>query len=847
MSKFNWQTDEDVTWDDSAAVAETAVPRRHPWVTYLLIVVAAITAVALIFRQVNQRVEAATANATSDILASHNLVQQADADQDVELFSTLLSGVDDAWVVAQSELVQQSGLFGRSAFDLTWLPQNTAVTQTDVENGIAGVEITPELNAAELTFLQNYRVAVGNGVTETVQLKQTAVYRLGTQRWLYAPPNSEFWGAFETTSGAMLRLAYPARDAELATRLAFDLEAKLAEMCRSLSDLNCPDGFYLLVRLDNDPRSLINTARPAHILGSGSQLTLPTPTLVGLPLDEAGYQALYRGYAIQLVGAAVAELTDYECCQHLAYFQALLDYQLDELGLRPLTLDRADYERVVRESVAFDELDASWRSADDLDGEDGWLVVTAVDFIRQQLPTISVTGLQRDLSRSSLLANWLALITAESTFFNRDSLSQRWQSFAFEQVQARQEPPPRPLPAQDVYLLCAPDQSGEGVYTGLYQYQWASSEWQQQPLESVALSLNPLPDDNVFLLLDAGGDILHTYLWQDGSSRVFWTGQTITFGQFDPTGKYLLAYYLEALVISRVDDWAACSAGDCTFEPLGGYPVWSPQGTDFLMLPADSLGQEPFVVNGRTILFDPSLNAAEWSIYRGNGQPPTTSLNSLTNVGTGYAPFWLDESTFGYIWQIPLSSDSSRHELVLMSTTDETPQPILSQSELQLALPEENSFTVPRMRYVMPHPHQPGLLFIVAMGSDRQVFIFSYDVQTDDLQFLLDTGLGDGHSVGFSPDGRFLVVTGPDNGQGVFENRRNDIYLYDLETNQIQTFAGTNPGFAPANTYDWSADGQWLAITQENQTMALVAPAYDYVQFIPHNLGDCGNVAWLNQ
>jgi Tol biopolymer transport system component len=120
-------------------------------------------------------------------------------------------------------------------------------------------------------------------------------------------------------------------------------------------------------------------------------------------------------------------------------------------------------------------------------------------------------------------------------------------------------------------------------------------------------------------------------------------------------------------------------------------------------------------------------------------------------------------------------------------------------------------------------------------------------METDDLQFLLATGLGDGHSLGFSPDGRYLVVTGPEDGRQLFYEQRNDIYLYDLTTNQIQTFAGTNPGFALANTYDWSADGQWLVIAQESQTMALVAPAYDYLQLIPHNLGACSNVVWVNQ
>ena len=303
----------------------------------------------------------ATANATSDILASHTLVQQAGTGQDVELFNNLLSGRDQDWVDVQSELLQMGNLFDRSAFDLTWLPSpNTAVTLADVESGAIGVDINPELNAAELTFLQDYAIAVGNGVTETVQLKQTAVYRIGTQRWLYAPPDDEFWGEFETITGSMVSLAYPARDADVAQRLSFDLDAKLAEMCRTLADLNCPDGFRLSLRLDSDPQSFLDAAELSHALRSGPMLTLPTPTLVGLPVDEAGYQVLYRGYAIHLVGAAIAELTGYDCCRNVDYFQALLDYQLDELGLRPLNLDRVDYERVVRENIGFETLAAGW-------------------------------------------------------------------------------------------------------------------------------------------------------------------------------------------------------------------------------------------------------------------------------------------------------------------------------------------------------------------------------------------------------------------------------------------------------------------------------------------------------
>ena len=159
-------------------------------------------------------------------------------------------------------------------------------------------------------------------------------------------------------------------------------------------------------------------------------------------------------------------------------------------------------------------------------------------------------------------------------------------------------------------------------------------------------------------------------------------------------------------------------------------------------------------MNGRTILFDQTLTPDEWPLYRGSDQPPTTSLDALTYLGVGYAPFWLDESTFGFIWQVPLSSNRSRHELVLMSTTDGTPRAILSETELQLALPGDALPTRPTMRYVTPHPQRPELLFIVALSGDQKVNVFSYNLDTTDLRFLLATGSEGDHSLGISPNTR---------------------------------------------------------------------------------------------
>lgn len=259
-------------------------------------------------------------------------------------------------------------LYEREMLGLHWLPL------ADVNSRLPDIEldIDPELNAAELRFAQEYAIDVGNGVTETVILRQTAVYRRGAQRWLLSPPDADFWGDTITDRGSILTLAYPERDKPIAEKLAFDLDAKLNEMCRTLPDLNCPDDLRLHLRLNNDLTSLGWMAEPLSTLSAGFPMDLPTPTLVGLPVDEAGYQALYRGYAAKLATAVISQLVGYDCCQHAIFFQALTNYQLSRLGLRPWPVTVDDYARVVSERVSGYELNQVWQRSrpEYLAGED---------------------------------------------------------------------------------------------------------------------------------------------------------------------------------------------------------------------------------------------------------------------------------------------------------------------------------------------------------------------------------------------------------------------------------------------------------------------------------------------
>ena len=94
-------------------------------------------------------------------------------------------------------------------------------------------------------------------------LQATSVYRLGRERWLLAPPESDFWGDPETLQGARLKIAVPARDSELASRLLPDLERKLDEMCRTLAGIECPADKAVEIEFSTDPAALAATALPA--------------------------------------------------------------------------------------------------------------------------------------------------------------------------------------------------------------------------------------------------------------------------------------------------------------------------------------------------------------------------------------------------------------------------------------------------------------------------------------------------------------------------------------------------------------------------------------------------------
>ncbi len=352
--KYDWQVGEE-KWQanppgedrrvnrpaqDHVAIGEDAVRprrshRRAVLIAFVVIGLVAATASLLVAGRAHE----VTASITQDVLAVHDTVQRAIAQSDAELFDALVlqSGSDAGWRVVQHDLMQRALLFDRRPLGLHLQAADPQVVQ---------VNLSPDLKESEVVTEYAYTTATGSGITETVRLRHTAIYRFDQARWLLAPPGNDFWGDSITSEGEFLTLVYPERDAPVGGRLAHDLDDMLAQLCADSTSIQCPAGFRVHLRLSgwsSYQAEALGTGR-LTIAGRMVEIEMLTPTLVGLPVDEADYQALYRGYAIQVAHAVFNIATREQTSGSRFISPVVLDKRLIEIGIRawpPVAADDA--------------------------------------------------------------------------------------------------------------------------------------------------------------------------------------------------------------------------------------------------------------------------------------------------------------------------------------------------------------------------------------------------------------------------------------------------------------------------------------------------------------------------
>ena len=453
-NNFNWRTDEEFDWDEEEI---TAAPRQRAplaWqrparILAVLLLVGA--AVFLVTRRAREQVDETTAEVNEDVLSSFDLLLRATEKADRELFLTLLSGRDAGWTEAQKMLLDSGLIFGRQTFNLqldrAGLDENRPVAEN--------ITLSSDFTAAEVTFRAPYAAEVGNGLSVPIVLEQTQVYRRGNdQRWLLSPPLEDFWGAWATIAGQRLRVRYPLRDEALATRLAADLDSRLGAMCR-LPGVVCPVDLRVELRLGEEPGTLLTGLDKETQIAGGPSFNLPAPTLVGIPVDEAGYQALLRGYAGHIVSALLTGYSGYECCDHPLFYQALLDFQLNQLAIQAWPLAQEDYGFLLNTAPPASKMFQIWSEPfDPLRERGAWQQVYAlVDFVLSSETTTSVPEMQRMLNRHATFSGWLYGLI-DFPYYDEPAVNQAWLQFLYDKADLVARVPPRPFPEESMALVC---------------------------------------------------------------------------------------------------------------------------------------------------------------------------------------------------------------------------------------------------------------------------------------------------------------------------------------------------------------------------------------------------------
>ncbi|MBE7531234.1 MAG: hypothetical protein HS099_16055 [Ardenticatenaceae bacterium] len=854
---FDWQTEDDGGWDTLEAQPQrTTPPPKRPWPALLVVLVLLATAALVIYWQFNRRIETLTATIEADVLSSHNLVNRAVAGQDMELLAPLLSAREPGWTNTYEKLLTQGLFYDRAPFYLPLAAANEAYTDLSVaDEAYIRMEVAPDMNAAELHFLQEHTLGLGE---ESVMLEHTAVYRRGRTRWLLAPPDADFWGDWQTTELDRLTLIYPQRDTAVAQQLAEDVTAVLDNVCRQSSPQTCPADLRLTLRLDTDPATLLAMADPANLYDGNLRLNLPTPTLVGLPIDEAGYQAMAKGYGAAVAATLITYLAEWDCCAHAPVYQAFLEYQLSQMGLRPWPVTPAIHARIINSGANLDTLFNFWResSFQPLLAADGWQLYAFVDFFMRQPAAPQAMAILTSFNKPQTLSQWLAgLVGAQQEEGNmvQELLLRDWWLFAHTQLVANQGPLPIPLPDQDLLLTCSTDLS-EMVTTTLYRYQLATKTWQVEYSVDGLLFSSPLPGDEAVILqtVPLNAELFKPLLWRDGIGLPAVSQDypvSLSWGKMDPTGRYLLVYGVPANGMDphpMLVDMTACDEDGCATIPLSGNPVWSLDGAQTILEAMGFLGNGLLMgTDGRVLLFSNDFQVENVPLSRANQTGDPASEVALP-VSGGTAPFWVDEQTYGYIQASSPSGLETVQQIVLATTADDAPQPVLSTQDLLQAIPEASRPFRLAIRYVLPHPTQPDWLVVMAT-SRAEHFIFLVNWRENVIEYRLRFVSSSPHHAGFSPDGRYLIVTGAP-ADSFFAPQNVFVYLlHDIAANVTETFMAGVYNTTPAFPFDWSADGRWLAQIMNNGVINLIAPDYDYQTLIVHEKGNCSSLAWVNR
>lgn len=845
---FSWQTDEDLGWDDPAPQPPPQPRRRLPWSWLLALAAAALLITAVIYARIQAQVKETTNRAEQDVLAAHQLSQNAAATGDLDLFRSNLSRRDASWAETQRELVTQGLFLDRTAFGLRWWG-GTEIALTDAAATPTlpiTITLAPDLLSAEILYEQEYLLSGSATTSETIRLQHTAVYRRGDGRWLRADPLDEFWGETREINKQFVTIRYNQRDELLVTRLAQDLNEQLLTMCQAFPSVTCNDNLPITVLFTRNPQHFFTLLDLEKILTTEEILRLPSPTLVGLPVDEAGYQAIMRGYATPLISLAVARFLGYECCHHSLFFRAFLDKELSILNLKPWPLTPEQYTQLLP-SAPFDSISLIWLASrfNSNEPEEEVYLYTLVDYLAHEYPETDLALWQRWMRNG--LTYWEWLETVVGVIKSQEIFNTKWLQFIQQQGSAAAAPPT--LPPGELTLVCP---TPEGMLN-VYNYQPHTDEWGITLLDTSEspTTLGPRDTLNVFQAIPGGyiteqilSDERILVMLRNGLSAIIAraplneVSYTTSYPYLQLLGGRMPHNYFHFLSYSNTgnsepQNWLVnldeCMDDNCEPQEISGMPIWSPDGRFTLLY--DDYFSEGAESNINIRLGDE------------NGQ-------FISDVGLGQMPFWIDNSHFGYFhYELSEGGFDGTTDLYLGQIAyGPSPQPLLTHEQMLELLPQNVETDTYYMIWAAAQPgnsHHLALAVLPYNGYTARYFVLdlvwgenwqsltSVEVIWDKPDMALPT---------FSVDGLFELFINLGGGSELPGAKFTLVNQITGATQVITSAGGENYylNILPI----WTDDGQWL-INVTDMELLLANPYTRQEWRTPHALGICSQVFYM--
>lgn len=313
MTRFDWRTEDENEALSAPAPRLGRLTRRPGNRTLLVIGLAIVSLVAVATWQIRRQAAQHTRQVEADLLAGFGLWQRAVGSADPDLFDTLLVGAEPSWQEFQRRMLARGLTLNRPLLGLRLAdPGPFAPSEPQVT-------LSPDWRTAEVAFDVVYRVAESTGELvddmasdqALIELEQRLIFDQIGQRWVLARPGDDFWGERLTIETDYLTLSFYEPDAEFAGRFVNDLEQELAGLVAACPQPDpedtvgaCGPMTSLNLHLAIEPELWLDATTLANLpLYSGRQQLLPSPSVVGRPVDEAGYGFLYNLYSANLVAS----------------------------------------------------------------------------------------------------------------------------------------------------------------------------------------------------------------------------------------------------------------------------------------------------------------------------------------------------------------------------------------------------------------------------------------------------------------------------------------------------------------------------------------------------------------